>query len=235
MRFMETHCKEKRLIANVLEALNEVVCVGHISQGDALQLLLGVWIPGHIPVVSGCCVENFLRPRGWKIILLVAIRLSRMENLPRSECRVSILLEVLRHRSGVWKMFAKPMVIGIAPCSIRPPSSQERWPAGSTQCNLFTWDLSSNEKCKKTSYLGVGICKNETFCCKMIQVGSFHSRRAEVVTAFINSNIWPKNFFIFGYVRSSSSHNVCLSSTQIFIFLSSLSQVSLSSRGTDGA
>lgn len=46
-------------------------------------------------------------------------------------------------------------------------------------------------------YLGVCVCKNKTFWRKIIQVGSFHTRWAEVITLFINSDIWPTKLPIF--------------------------------------
>ena len=125
VRLVETYGKEERVIANVLKSLDEVVRVGHIPQGDILQLLLGVGPPGHIIDVSCCSVENLLRPRSWIVVLLVTIGLSWVEYLSSSFCHISILFEVLRHRNCVWKIVPEHMVVVIASDGVWPPSSQE--------------------------------------------------------------------------------------------------------------
>ena len=58
---MEAQDREERLV-EVLDHLDEVVSVGHISQGDVLQLQLSVGPPGHILDVRSWCVENWFRP-----------------------------------------------------------------------------------------------------------------------------------------------------------------------------
>ena len=82
MWFMKAQDREERLVvAEVLDSLDEVVGVGHISQGDVLQLLVSVGPPGDILDVCSLCVEYLVRPRSWIVIIFVMIRHPRVENL----------------------------------------------------------------------------------------------------------------------------------------------------------
>ena len=60
---------------NLLEFLHGVLGVGHVPEGEGLELLVGVCVPGHLLVVRGVSVEQLLRPRGGVVVIRHAVRL----------------------------------------------------------------------------------------------------------------------------------------------------------------
>ena len=122
---MEAQDREKRLVAEVLDGLNEVVGVGHISQGDVLQLLVSVGPPGDILDVSGWCVEYLFRPRSWIVIIFVMVRHSWVENLTSTYGQVSIFLEILGQCHNIWEIVPELVTIIITSYGIWSSSSQK--------------------------------------------------------------------------------------------------------------
>ena len=141
---MKTHCIKEWLIVDgggFVECFHEMINIGHISQGDiltlhALQFLLCVGVPRNIFHISCGCVEDFMCPRLWIVIIVVVVGDARVKYLPCGQTLVAILLEVLRHGHNVWQIDPGLVVVVVAPNGVRPPACQERRPARSTERNL---------------------------------------------------------------------------------------------------
>ena len=75
VRLVQTNCVEEWLIVDcwsLVQCLNVVIHVGHVSQSDVLQLLVGVGVPGDVLVVSCRCVEDLVSP-GLRIVIIVVV------------------------------------------------------------------------------------------------------------------------------------------------------------------
>ena len=99
-----------------------------------------------------------------------------MEYFPSAESQVAVLFEVLRHRHNV--RHAEPhLVVGdVAPGGVGSPTGEEGGPAGPTE-----------------RHLGVGVGQDQATAGQLVQAGSFHLGRTEVVVLTKHTNVRSNN------------------------------------------
>ena len=99
-----------------------------------------------------------------------------MKYFPSSESEVTILFEVLWHRHNIGHALPDLVLADVAPGGVGSPPGQEGGPAGPTE-----------------RHLGVGVGQDQATAGQLVQAGSFHLGRTEVVALTQHSNVRSDN------------------------------------------
>ena len=99
-----------------------------------------------------------------------------MEYFPSAECEVTILFEVLRHGDDVGDALPHLVLSDVAPGGVGSSPGEEGGPAGPTE-----------------RHLGVGVGQDQATAGQLVQAGSFHLGRTEVVALTQHTNVRSDN------------------------------------------
>ena len=99
-----------------------------------------------------------------------------MKYFPSSESEVTILFEALWHRHNIGHALPDLVLADVAPGGVGSPPGQEGGPAGPTE-----------------RHLGVGVGQDQATAGQLVQAGSFHLGRTEVVALTQHTNVRSDN------------------------------------------